>query len=98
MEVSPPPTTTMRFAVENTQPRLNTSRNSTPVMQFSASAPGTGSGRPFCAPIAQKIASKSRFKLVDGDVAADLDVGPRLDAPSARMRPISASSMSRGVR
>ena len=98
IEVSPPPTTTMRIAVENTQPRLNASRKSTPVMQFSASAPGTGSGRPFCAPIAQKIASKSRSSSSIVTSRPTLTPQRASTSPSARMRSISASSMSRGVR
>ena len=67
-------------------------------MQLTASAPGTGKGRPFCAPIAQNTASYAAFSW-----SMEMSLPTRTPVftvtPSSEvMRPISASSMSRGVR
>ena len=98
IEVSPPPTTTTFCAVPKTQPLLKASRNSMPSMQFSASSqPGIGSGRPFCAPSAQKIASKL-FSISSSDTSTPTRVLVCTSTPMSMMRPISLSSISRGVR
>ena len=97
IDVSPPPTTTTLPDTACSRPSLNAPRNATPVMQLGASAPGTGNGRPLCAPIAQNTASKSLSSSARV-TSRPIRVFRRTSTPMATMRPISPSSTSRGVR
>ena len=98
IEVSPPPTHTTRSAATWSRPVLNASRNFTPLTQFGASPPGTGSGRPLWHPIVHRTASCSASissKLTSRPTHVESRVSM---PPRARMRSISLSRNCRGVR
>ena len=69
-----------------------------PLMQLSVpSQPGIGSGRPCCAPSAQNTASKA-LSSSSIDTSVPTRVLTWTLTPMSMIRPISLSSMSRGVR
>ena len=97
IDVSPPPTTTTRLPTYCRRPSLNARRKAVAATQFGASEPGTGSGRPLCAPMPMNTASKSfcSCSIVTSRPMRQLSLAV---TPRSRMRWISASSTSRGVR
>ena len=97
MEVSPPPITTTRLPTCCKRPSLKARRNAIAVTQLGASDPGTGSGRPLCAPIPMNTASYS-FSSCSIVMSLPTRVFSFASTPKSIMRLISASKISRGVR